>query len=234
MKKIFLTVACICTGLMLSSCGSDNDDNNPTSQDFVIDARNIENGNDYSLLIDSVTAVTNYEEEREEDTYFARYDVLATTNYVNGGFMMTLPANVNSVYLSVDETEWDGLSISDRNVKVVGIVPSEQIFAVKSGKLVGEFFYGKRIDDDNRIYVVYAYADRDVIINGSRTYQVGMTECTEYYNNVTFKKGWNEIYETRSNDDSANTSTEIYTNIKPNDELKWSFRAYYDGIIIAN
>ncbi|MDR1199265.1 MAG: hypothetical protein LBK94_09705 [Prevotellaceae bacterium] len=225
MKKL-LTVTCICAGFALAGCSND-DDSTPTSQDFIIDARNVENGNSYTAQIDSVKAVVNYEEHyTPDDEFYATYDVFASTNYVNGGFMMTLPAKVDSKYLSgFYHPDFDDLTVSDMNAKYISIQPSEQIFASKSGKLTGKFFYGNRIDDNNRIYVIYVYVDRDVVINGSRTYEVGYFDQTDIFDNVILKKGWNEIYESSTHDYDTKVSESVSTNTKPNG-LKWSFRLY--------
>ncbi|MDR2650974.1 MAG: hypothetical protein LBC68_01490 [Prevotellaceae bacterium] len=226
MKKIFLTIACICAGLMFSSCGSDNDDNNPTSQDFVIDARNVENGNDYSLLIDSVKAITNY----DRHDYITPNDIVATTNYINGGFIMTLPSFIANVMPIKDI--WGGtipntININDPNAKVLII---NDLLAYKAGEEIGDFKWinigdPRWVIDGHFSYVEYVYADRDITINGTHSTS-GVGDINDgkestAFDNLSLKKGWNEIYSVYSQV-SENESLTVRSNTKPAG-LKWIF-----------
>ncbi|MDR1347065.1 MAG: hypothetical protein LBJ63_01350 [Prevotellaceae bacterium] len=230
MKKL-LTIACICAGFALVGCSSD-DDSTPTSQDFIIDARNVENGNDYNSQIDSVKAVANYEEHSPPGAFYETYDVIATANYVNGGFMMTLPAKVDDHLLTPitsafrNETIPDGVTVTNPNAKILGI---NFLFAFKSGNQIGRFEYGYEIDDSHSTLVWYVYADRDVSITGSYSYIADDPSSTKYsYSyNFSLKKGWNEHCTIYGYSEEDKESTTSLSNTKPNG-LKWSFQPLYN------
>lgn len=100
------------------------------------------------------------------------YDFIATANYENGGFKLTLPGTINDEYLHKATDLW-GNMVSDNQAKITPIgLPS--IYGC-NGDPMGNFYYSSA-----NAYEYYVYADRDFTING-----IG-----------TLNKGWNRLYAT--------------------------------------
>jgi hypothetical protein len=208
MKKL-LIMACICAGFALTGCSSDNDENTPANP-LTIDAR-VENGNDYNSQIDSVRAFVN-----DDDT-----QVVATAKYVNGGFTITLPANIDSKYFSFSFVDLpSGLTVSDKNAKYT-VIDAYGFIGVKSGQIVSEFQYINNFFGYDLVSANFFYADRNVTISGTYTENNGNVNV---WDNVSLKKGWNTVYYTVIHHDDYTTTT-TNSNTKP-DIIKWRCLLY--------
>ncbi|MDR1347063.1 MAG: hypothetical protein LBJ63_01340 [Prevotellaceae bacterium] len=213
MKKL-LTIACICAGFALAGCSSDDGNDNTPANSLTIDAR-VENGNDYNSQIDSVRAFVN-----DNDT-----EVVATAEYVNGGFTLTLPANIDSRHLN-SITVPSGLKVSDRNMKIT-VIDAYGFVGVKSGQITGEFHYIHTFNQGTHDLVSahFFYVDRNATWDGTYIDDDGDVSV---WDNVSFKKGWNTVYYTviHHND---NTNTTTYSTTKPN-VIKWHYFTISGGI----
>ncbi|MDR2127248.1 MAG: hypothetical protein LBP63_10520 [Prevotellaceae bacterium] len=217
MRKSILTIACVCAGFMFTGCGSDDGDDNATPQNFIIDARNIENGSDYNSHIDSVKAIRNY----HENNGAVLYNILASAEYVDGGFMMTLP-------LLILDDKWtpisnnvipDGVNVSDPHVKTTSV---DYLATFKNGQATGKFEYICKTADNHDICASYIYVDRDITITGSSDKEEDNWTVINIFDNIVeLKKGWNEVYVTSIG--GINSTTFITSNVKP-DRLKWIFK----------
>ena len=170
----------------------------------------VENGNSYNNLISKVVAY-GWVEAEDDDIE------IATGNYANGGFTMTLPTPLNSKFLEniMDSElgEWgDGdFTYSDVNAKICIIHKAGFEGYSSSGTNVGYFFYGSYYDPE--VWVLYIYADRSVTISGSDDYTIL---------NVSLKQGWNIVYVSYDEDDICTVSSEMPTVFVG---MKWKFYA---------
>jgi hypothetical protein len=211
----------------LCSCDKDDDgddkkDENPTSviADNTITAT-VENGNSYNDEIDTVKAVIvlsmKYDSETGKDRI--EYYEVARSAYSNGKFTLKLPETVSDSYLSGFDEMWDGegipdgVTVNNTNVKVEFM----DIFAYKSGKIVGRFYAG--YTNEPEILTGYVYVNGDVSITG--------TDVDGDKYNLHFKKGWNIEYMI-DNDDTNEETTQA-----PDVTLKWYYHED-DGYTSAN
>ncbi|MDR1130042.1 MAG: hypothetical protein LBK96_03565 [Prevotellaceae bacterium] len=179
MKRNFLMMAFVSlfTVVALCSCGKDeeeNDDKDGNGENAWIQGNTItavvENGASYYGKIDAVRAEVN------------GYAPLVSVNYIDGGFTLTLPANINTQYLynPADEDDYyidEGVTISNPNVKVAEMY----LGTYKSNSYTGYIYYGTE-DWEGR----FIYADGDVSITGLGS---------EWFKwNAHLKKGWNMVY----------------------------------------
>ena len=180
--------------------------NNP----FVINAT-VVNGNDYNDYISTVKAVIYYAWGYGEDY------VVASGEYKNGGFKLTLPATVPAEYLTEIGSDLpSSITISDRKAKVMNEALS--IFAYDGeGDYIGRCFLDDEDGGDN--YSGYLYVDRNVTIKGRYYDEDYYYEEVEY--DCSLKKGWNIMYIIWSENGG------LYTTQKPSGvNFKWY---YYDG-----
>jgi hypothetical protein len=189
MNKQFLSLVTAIFMLMVafSSCKKDSKYGNP----FVIDATDVENGNPNIATVKTVAYECDY--------------VLASGEYQNNGFKLTLPTTVpekyiyNIVYTLADDFEG---TISDRKATIGS---SEIIACDSDGNDIGWF---EMADKENSIRTIYMYVDRNVTIKG-------FDYDTEF--DCSFKKGWNILYNVYKEDGERFTTTQ-----KPsNANLKW-------------
>ncbi|MDR1199263.1 MAG: hypothetical protein LBK94_09695 [Prevotellaceae bacterium] len=153
-------------------------------------------------------------------------EVVATAEYVNGGFTLTLPANIDSRHLKeMMGVPPSGMTVSDMNAKLT-VIDAYGFIGVKSGHRTGEFQYITAADIYDLTSVLFFYADRNVTWDGDYIDNNGNTEV---WDNVSFKKGWNTVYYTviHHND---NTNTSINSTTKPNVTLKWTYLIISSGI----
>ena len=179
-------------GLVLTSACS-NDDDNPTengnAEPFIITAI-VENGNDYNDLINTVAMIgltTVHYEGIHPPQFFESSEMLASGNYSNGGFIITLPATLDAKFFHsfVDDIP-EGIAISDRNIKMTTILP---LALNDSGTPIGIFSLGQQ-EQSRTTEALFVYADRDVTITGTIATD-GPILSTETWN-VSLKRGWNK------------------------------------------
>ena len=129
-------------------------------------------------------------------------------SYANGGFTLTLPQTMESIFLRNDnfKTEWE---ISDKNALIAGVEGFDLLDS--DGKFIDELYHGKfdQIQTYN-VFVSYLYADRDVKITG---------DSPTVYSCLFLKKGWNAVYIT----EDKTTHKETWTT-KAISGVKWYFR----------
>ena len=170
------------------------------SEDIVFDGRTViakvENGNEYNELFKTVKAAIMWGERLE-------WHVITTSNYSNGGFILTLPQTIDDKYLSTIDKEhyWGNfqllgggkLAISNKNVKLT-VITDISSYDVHNERIDG-LLYLNLHSATSDTWAHFWYVDSDVTINGSYT-----SDSHGDYNekwNVSLKKGWNIVYETR-------------------------------------
>ncbi|GHT51259.1 hypothetical protein AGMMS49982_08210 [Bacteroidia bacterium] len=146
-----------------------------------------------------------------------RGEVLAKGTYVNGVLTITLPATLDSKYLSPIGNLGEGVTVSDPQTKWYEDDDDAIIYAWKNGTKVGDFEYGYEAGTAGPFYV-----DKDVTITGTSTNTSGdWTLITNY--SVSLKKGWNiVVFPDWSENATAKTNTRTKTTTIPQG-LKWSF-----------
>ncbi|MDR0729988.1 MAG: hypothetical protein LBF19_07715 [Prevotellaceae bacterium] len=197
-KSNFLKMAFVClfTVVALGSCSKDEEEN---SDNGIIVNNTItavvENGNSYNDAIDVVKLYPDSDDDA----------VLASAEYKNGGFTMTLPANVSSQYLqSIAGDVPDGITVSNANVKI----GSGNLYAYKSDNRVGIFY----LASGENLVGALVYADGDVSITGSSQGEIG----TMIFN-MNLKRGWNVMCQK-----TTQNEYEITTTVPA--DAKWRFR----------
>ncbi|MDR1340600.1 MAG: hypothetical protein LBK58_11195 [Prevotellaceae bacterium] len=215
MKRNFLMMAFVSlfTVVALCSCNKDEDENDDKGGNGVIQNNTVtavvENGASYNSKIDLVEAVTYSNDDK--------LITLASAPYTNGGFTLNLPASLGAQYLEplFDEEDEipDGVTVSNPNVKTGEAI----LDAYKSDSYVGSFYHGNGDWEGELIYV-----DGDVSISGSGTETWTYGEGTEYEEtytntyryNCNLRKGWNIMYEKRTEKDSYEYTTQAPANVK--------------------
>jgi hypothetical protein len=219
MKKTLKQIALLplfCGLLLTVACNKndDKDDETPSGWFNGVITAVVENGNNYNSLIGKVSAMVEFYNEATRDWVV---EEIASGNWSNGGFTLTLPATLDDKFLRnlVAGDIPTGITISDRNAKV-----SEGIWfrAYNSDGSchVGSFWYSKK-DENSDAEVIFTYADRDVIITST-------AREDEIYN-VSLKRGWNKIYITTMRNQGG-WRVEIST--KAVGGLKWHFNHWDD------
>jgi hypothetical protein len=230
MKKTikFLTFAVVAMAFVFTTSCKGDDKTPPSGLfDGKITA-SVENGtdSDWSELIKRVHGVTENDQQ-----------VLATSNFTNGGFSLTLAAvNAQNLY-GFGDLEGEGFKISNKDVKTSGIY-IEGFSDENYQNWIGDFIRGKvdftTTQNSSRIVIVmedYIYADADVIITGTIKEdpytEGGVTFKEEYKMFVHLKKGWNKLYMTEEIHGVLTTQTVTIKGTVSTESvsgLKW----YYD------
>jgi hypothetical protein len=209
MKRNYLKMAFVCLFTVVAICSCKKDDDDETGGDSSIKDNTftvvVENGNSYNELID----VVKLELDEVQNSSTVKYSALASAEYKNGGFTLTLPASVSSQYLEPLDDSPDGVTVSNRNVKFAWI----NLSAYKSDSDIG-YFYVKSGDWKGGLM----YADSNVSITGTETESDEKDTYTTRYS-MNLKKGWNIVY-TKGN----NRIYEITTTAPAG--AKWYFESY--------
>jgi len=161
------------------SCKKDSKDDGGEGSGFVIEAKNVINGNDDIVTVKAIM-------ETDDDLYD-----LATGKYKNGGFKITLPTPLNNKYLlGVEEDLEEGVTVSDPNAKIGGV---SYISGYDKNNHEIDLFQCLGVASNGYWYIFYTYVDRDVAITGSYTYEDDELYETGVYD-MALKKGWNVTY----------------------------------------
>jgi len=219
MKKnlTILTIAVVVIGVL--SCDRDNDNGNGNGTKpapFTITAV-VYNGNDYNNLISGVVA--------KSITRSYAMEVIASANYFNGGFTITLPATLDDKFLfsnPFSRLEASGFTISDKNARVTHFFDGMTVLA-NSGdnEIIGLFVHRDLNNFDAHLEGFFMYADRDVTITGThRSVTPGGLNHTETWL-VFLRKGWNKVYFKGTSEEQEITS--MYVTEPIFGELNWYF-----------
>lgn len=152
--------------------------------------------------------------------------------FKNNGFTMML-GELPDRYLKdiTDELEdFYTLRISDRKARV-STFEGISFDAYRGTESVGEFYHVKEMGKnyykseeiffENGIVGIFVYADRDVSISGSETWEEDYNEYYHYQFNLSLRKGWNEIF-VESKKSGNNYDIWITANKQP-DGMTWEF-----------
>ena len=163
------------------------------------------------------------------------YDyTVAETPFANGGFTLTLPETVPSIYL---KDFWDGeeiptgISVSDTTAKTLECTPYTYN---TNDKETGYFYYANADysleDSDFESEALWMYVDKNTKIKGKHTYTEDADLNVDEYN-LNLKKGWNLIYTTENVTYNSATQAKTYTfkctNAKPSYTFNWYYYKYY-------
>ncbi|GHV62411.1 hypothetical protein FACS1894195_4290 [Bacteroidia bacterium] len=170
-------------------------------------------------VIDVIKAIFTYGENDEYE-----YEV-ATGTYADGGFTIDLPVTVNAKYLtSLSKGLTADVKFSDASVVGTGF---GELWAYKDGEKVGFFNYALPIDrSESGVTGAFMYVDSDVTISGSYSKDEDGLTITEVYDNITLKKGWNELYIQWALSASDMTLTVSGTTTNHWGRLKWTFQPW--------
>ena len=169
-------------------------------QPFTITAV-VQNGSAHNNLISKVAAYVWVEEEGVVDEYgdpkWEKIE-LASGNYANGGFTMTLPETLDDKFLEniLDSEFGDMGTANPTNAKICAIHKSEFEAYSSNGTNVGYFFHGSYYDPE--IWALYVYADREVSVTADES---------DFLMTMSLKKGWNVVYVWYDDDDNHFIST---------------------------
>jgi hypothetical protein len=178
--------------------------------------------NGLSFDVDFIRLEIGYDKGNDDwDVYVA-----ANAPYVNGGFRLKLPANVNDRYLfPIDEEGYfpAGITVSHRNVKISMWDDGQNLYAYKANNCVGDIRHG--IGDWGSSQV---YANGDVSITGTSTNTDtnwdDITFVDTFIFNVHLKKGWNILYMREMSKGNNQYVYEVTT--PPPSGADWYFRTY--------
>ena len=163
-----------------------------------------------------------YDSEYDYESY--DYEVIAEAEFKNNTFTVELPATLDSKFLHsiTEDYEGEGVNISNPDAKISDELDFE---AYKGSNYVGYFYY-ENYEGDNQTDVWIVYADRDVSITGTYSYEY--SSYTQRYN-VNLKKGWNYVSDVliSGNKEEGNYIYEESTSIPAG--VKWIFESdsYY-------
>ena len=177
MLKEYITIFFVAIQLILAGCEKENAvELESKTIDKII--ASIEGGNELGeyYQIATVDAIATIYLNGQIET-----NVIATANFINGGFTMELPETVSDEFLS-KQIAYNHIKVRDpnANTKMTYVV---YFFAYNTdGEYVGFFEY----INDSEVWITTAfwYADDDVVL----TYGAGLVSCS-------LKKGWNLVYE---------------------------------------
>ena len=180
MKRVVLMIipALIC-GVMFTNCDADKQEIEQEFDDdglvllsdkkLVIRATRVENSSKDIVTVKAIFSPYN------ED-----YEV-ASANYKNGGFELTLPATVPDEYLG-PHYRGGGTTVSDEQARTGAIL---QIFALdKARAVIGDF----RLQSDGG-GIILIYADRSYTMKGGYS-----SALVDFEFDCSFNKGWNILY----------------------------------------
>ena len=170
----------------------------------------VENGNAYNGIISRVVFAKSYYTTTGERRYGGE---IASTNYSNGGFTLTLPAVLDDKFLYTFE-EYGNIKVSDENAKISDFEGGARGYDSNNEMIHRIDLVGK--NNDLFTFVFFVYADRDVTITGSHERECGSSETL----NVSLKRGWNRVYSTAKYTENV-SKYEIST--KSVSGLKWYF-----------
>jgi len=185
-RTVFVVTAVMAMAMVFVACkdkkpkdNSNNNNNNGGNEDYslVIEVKNVnDEGDDIAKVEAWVSEMNEY--------------LVASANYTNNGFTMTLPKVPSSkltpvaYYLSV----MPQLKISDKTARFSRV---EFIAYDNTGDEIGNFYLEDPITESEAAYV---YADKDFTMKGTIVWDddfIGTFDCT-------FKKGWNIVYDTEN------------------------------------
>ena len=205
LRNVVAIATCLAVSTMFFSCEEEETKKPAVTNNFVIEATNVLGGSSDIATVRALEPIS--------------YDEIASAEYKNNGFKMTLPKTMASKYLRYGASDYFDAPlnlVSDKNAKLATV---ELIAFNSTGDEFGEFYW----EAETYSYYVsagYVYADRDFTVKGtdnSGSYEVKW-DCT-------FKKGWNVLYWYEDSD----SGDESYTTQKPSGvNLKWYFSSWYD------
>ena len=143
-------------------------------------------------------------------------EILARAPYINNGFVLELPATMDTKYLELfPEDLLNTISISDKSVRLFRF---DDIAAFDvNDKEVGFFYLETGDTAATDIFVSWFYVDKNVTVKGK--IELG----NEIYNyNLILKKGWNVVYV------NSTKNGVTYTSQKSSGETySWNFYPIY-------
>jgi hypothetical protein len=219
-----IATAIIMAGLF-AGCKDDNNGIGNNLESGAFDGKitaKVVNGNQYDGLISTVKVMRWSEDDNG-------YEELASGNYSNGGFTLTLPTPDDKYLGEIAEDLAGGsVKVSDKNARAFTF---SNIGAFNStGQNVGRLYYR---NETTGTVCTFFYADRDVTVTGSETVtEKGENGSKDYYYtynySVSLKSGWNKVYIVVRDGTSANTSIITFTT-QAISGLKWYFQDNGDG-----
>ena len=192
MRKVFLiVVAVLITGIFAACDKESSGDGNGDAS--LIKATSVQNSNGD---VASVLAILDYK----------GWYKLATAKY-NNGFKITFPSNVSKDYLISFEEQF---GLQGGNFGIVHLYALNDEYNIYWDELVvGELLLDNVNSGQEYVNAYYTYADKDFTAKGSDN------SCEV---DCSFKKGWNILYLTTSNDGRK----ELFTTKKPSGVvLQW-------------
>jgi len=206
MFKKYSTLVLVAAGLIFVSCDEKNDkvkeqETRPHDGKITVSV-----GSKYQELyqlatVKAISFVTGYNDVEPIG------DVIATSNFVNGGFTINLPLTVSDEFFK-KLSDVGNVKSSNPNTKVA-LVQYLNVYNTE-GKFVGYFQYfnfrqTKYGNGDIPIIAKFWYADSDVTIKDGNL-------------SFSLKKGWNILYEVDASNEEINS-------------MWWSFTVFSDAVL---
>ena len=194
--------ALIC-GMVLTSCGTDVDENSVVIETSSIKAMSVENVNNNIVTVKAI--IWSYKQHSDGEWYSVAHEV-ASSKFENGGFELIFSENVPYEFLfpESDRIVPEGVAVSDIKAKT-GLIEIEEYSS--TGNRTGCIFM---FSNDNHWIIEFIYADRDFT-------EKGKTQYGEEYD-CTYNEGWNIRYRLSSYGPNK------FTTKKP---LNGNFKCYY-------
>ncbi|MCL2683395.1 MAG: hypothetical protein FWE63_07960 [Bacteroidales bacterium] len=226
MKKILSLMAIVAIVMVVfTNCSKTKTNNRPQDPVLYTIIAQVENGADYNDIFSRVRATINDPESWDLLT-------LASANWANGGFTISIPAVVNSQYLNFFYDEDVPFDFSNDSVKVAFISYFEGFSSTSDWNYndwVDDFIHGKIVFDlvslsISMTEVQYIYADGAVTVTGSAD-----NEGVQMTANISLNAGWNIMYTTmRLSLDDFSMSVELTTT--PVADCKWYTESDFEDL----
>ena len=197
MKRLNLYVVGLLIAAMMSAgCGDKDDENTLVSDAFdgKITVTTVVRGNNNIKTIKAVL----------------KNEVIASGDYVNGGFTLTLPSELDIKYFSTNAgdmfEEEKGINVSEPTAQI-----AEFTFLLaydNSDNRLNDLWHGR-----NLVTVRHVYTDKDVTATGNFVDDYGDKRIYS----VSLKKGWNKLYY----DNTVRTSDGEHITTKSISDLSW-------------
>jgi hypothetical protein len=234
-KILLFALMGIMAGALMTACNKDDgkvEDRDAKGNPIVnnVITAGVENGGDFNGDIDQVKGLINAKETYNSTTGRNEWtgSEIASCSYANGGFTLTLPAEVSAQYVNQKLSDVFGSGKSD-----TGQVATLHIVAYKSNVEVGYFVFSKTNDtvtDYSGITRLYSYTAHFLYAKemGYGIYTAGEKARGSFSISQVWLpyKGWNTVYQqnTRTIGEKDTYPYRLIIYSYQEDGLKWYFK----------
>ena len=210
LRIVAMIIACLAV-IFVTSCNKDDDD--PATSAVKTITAQVEGGSNLNSKIDEVRVFASY---RSGNSW--NEEEIAKGAFANGSFTINLPDPLASKFLAVwnEDNVGEGISVSNKSVKMTEGANGVWFVAYKGGVQVGEIYY-----ESNNFEAWLIYVDSNVDITGSNSENYDDWTVNHIFS-MSLKTGWNFVYSSYSENTTSKTETFTTTTTEPSG-LKWVF-----------